>query len=241
MVTTEQIDTMFEETLTQAQKVQFDLTCELNFAVTRGDGRYRVNVFKQRGEKGMVIRFVRTKIRTLDELGFPPTLKDIAMTRRGLVLVVGGAGSGSRTALAAIIDHRNTLESGHILTIEDPIEFIHPHKGCIVTQREIGVDTLSVNAALKNALRQAPDVVLIGEIRDLGTMDAALELADTGHLCISTLHANGADLAVERVLTFFPPDRHAEYHVPSRHEPASRRLAEARSNGSTESAPLPWR
>ena len=209
-VTTEQLDAMFEETLTQPQKVQFDLTCELNFAVTRGDGRYRVNVFKQRGEKGMVVRLVKTKVRTLDELGYPAILKDIAMTRRGLVLVVGGTGSGRSTALAAMIDHRNTLEGGHILTIEDPIEFIHPHKGCVVTQREIGIDTLSAEAALKNALRQAPDVVLIGEIRDIRTMDAALELADTGPLCISTMHANSADQAVERVLTFFPPDRHAE-------------------------------
>ncbi len=209
-VTTEQINSMFEEALTDTQKIQFDLTSELNFAAARGDGRYRVNVFRQRGEKGMVIRLVRTRIKTLDEMGYPQVMKDISLSRRGLVLVVGGTGSGKSTALAGMIDHRNTAETGHILTIEDPIEFIHPHKSCVVTQREMGVDTMSVEAALKNALRQAPDVVLIGEIRDVRTMEAALELAETGHLCISTLHANNADQAVERVLNFFPTDRHHE-------------------------------
>jgi twitching motility protein PilU len=209
-VTTEQINAIFEEALTDAQKIQFDLTCELNFAAARGEGRYRVNVLRQRGEKAMVIRLVRTRIKTLDELGYPAAMKQISLSRRGLVLVVGGTGSGKSTALAAMIDHRNTTETGHILTIEDPIEFIHPHKSCVVTQRELGADTLSVEAALKNALRQAPDVVLIGEIRDRRTMEAALELAETGHLCISTLHANNADQTVERVLNFFPADRHAE-------------------------------
>ena len=153
---------------------------------------------------------IKTKLATLDELGHPPVLKDVMASKRGLVLLVGGTGSGKSTTLAAMIDHRNTSATGHIVTVEDPVEFIHPHKRCVVTQREVGADTLSYAAALKNTLRQAPDVILIGEIRDVETMEAALAFAETGHLCLSTLHANSADQAIERILSFFPSERHAE-------------------------------
>jgi twitching motility protein PilU len=156
------------------------------------------------------VRLVRSSVKTLDELGHPQALKDVMASRRGLVLLVGGTGSGKSTTLAAMIDHRNTSESGHIVTIEDPVEFIHPHKKCVVTQREVGIDTRSYSDALKNALRQAPDVILIGEIRDAETMEAALSFAETGHLCLSTLHSNSADQAIERILSFFPSDRHHE-------------------------------
>jgi twitching motility protein PilU len=205
-----EIEMMIDHILTEAQKIEFAKTHELNFCVERGEGRFRINVFRQRGESGMVVRLVRTTIKTLDDLGYPATMKNIAMSRRGLVLVVGGTGSGKSTALAAMIDHRNASETGHIVTIEDPIEFVHQHKAAVVTQREVGVDTLSVEAALKSALRQAPDVILIGEIRDARAMEAALGFAETGHLCISTLHANNADQAIERVLNFFPTERHLE-------------------------------
>jgi twitching motility protein PilU len=209
-LTPEAIDAMLAPVLDDAQRAELERTHELNFAISRGEGRFRVNVFRQRGATGLVVRLVRTRIKTIDELGYPATMKSIAMSKRGLVLVVGGTGSGKSTALAAMIDHRNTEEAGHIVTIEDPIEFLHPHKSSIVTQREIGTDTLSVEAALKNALRQAPDVILIGEIRDAKTMEAAIGFAETGHLCISTLHANNANQAIERVLHFFPADRHHE-------------------------------
>jgi twitching motility protein PilU len=209
-LTAPEIDEMVDQFLTPSQKTEFKRTHELNIAVGRGEGRYRVNVFRQRGATGLVIRLIRTKIRTLDELGYPTVMKDIAMSRRGLVLVVGGTGSGKSTALAALLDHRNAAEAGHIITIEDPIEFVHEHKSAIITQREVGVDTISVEMALKSALRQAPDVILIGEIRDVRTMDAALGFAETGHLCVSTLHANNANEAIERVLNFFPPARHPE-------------------------------
>jgi twitching motility protein PilU len=158
----------------------------------------------------MVIRQIKTKITTLDELDHPPILKDIIGSKRGLVLLVGGTGSGKSTTLAAMIDHRNSTQSGHIVTIEDPVEFIHPHKMCVVSQREVGFDTLSYEAALKNTLRQAPDVILIGEIRSAETMEAALAFAETGHLCVSTLHSNSADQAIERILNFFPAERHHE-------------------------------
>jgi twitching motility protein PilU len=201
---------MAEALMTEPQRQEFREAHEMNLAVSQGEGRFRVNVFRQRGQVGMVVRLVRTKIKTLRELEYPKTMADIAMTKRGLVLVVGSTGSGKSTALAAMIDHRNATETGHIITVEDPVEFVHPHKRCIVTQREVGTDTLSYASALKNTLRQAPDVILIGEIRDAETMEAALAFAETGHLCLSTLHANNANQALERIMTFFPSERHAE-------------------------------
>lgn len=176
-------------------------------------GRFRVNCFVQRGSIGMVVRQIKFSIKGIDELGLPGHLKDIAMTRRGLVVVVGATGSGKSTTLAAMIDHRNTNAQGHIITIEDPIEFIHAHKRSIVTQREIGIDTESYSEALKNALRQAPDVIFIGEIRDRETMEAALAFAETGHLCLSTLHATNANQAIERIVTFFPHSQHDQVYL----------------------------
>ncbi len=208
-----QVEAMVDALLTPAQRHQLAEEMELNIALTRAQGRFRVNVFRQRGATGMVVRRVRTKIKTLGELQYPEVMKTIVLLRRGLVLLVGGTGSGKSTALAAMIDHRNAEEAGHIVTIEDPVEFIHGHKKSIVTQREVGVDTLSYANALKNALRQAPDVIVIGEIRDLETMEAAITFAETGHLCISTLHANNANQAVERIINFFPEARHREIRL----------------------------
>jgi twitching motility protein PilU len=199
-----------ESVMSEKQRAEFARTKEMNLAIQDGElGRFRVNIFQQRGEVGLVIRQIKVKIRTLDELGMPPVLKDIIMTKRGLILVVGATGSGKSTLLAALIDHRNSNASGHIVTIEDPVEFVHPHKRCVVTQREVGLDTETYAAALKNTLRQAPDVILIGEIRDAETMEAAIAFAETGHLCLGTLHANNANQAIERVLNFFPPEGHA--------------------------------
>lgn len=209
-LTSEQIDGIAASLMTSQQREEFKQKLEMNLALAVGDGRYRVNIFRQRGNTGMVVRLVRTQIKTLDELKHPAALKQIVLSKRGLVVVVGGTGSGKSTTLAAMIDYRNTSETGHIITIEDPIEFIHPHKQCIVTQREVGVDTLSYADALKNTLRQAPDLILIGEIRDVETMEAAIAFAETGHLCVSTLHANNANQALERILNFFPPSRHHE-------------------------------
>ncbi len=204
------ISMMASTLMTTEQRVEFTSTHEMNLAVSKGEGRFRVNVFRQRGAVGMVIRLVRAKIKTLRELEYPKVMADISMSRRGLVLVVGATGSGKSTALAAMIDHRNSTETGHIITVEDPLEFVHPHKKCVVTQREIGTDTRSYASALKNTLRQAPDVILIGEIRDAETMEAAITFAETGHLCISTLHANNANQALERIMNFFPSERHSE-------------------------------
>jgi twitching motility protein PilU len=212
-LTAEQVEALVTSLLDAEQSAEFARELELNFALVRGEGRFRVNVFRQRGALGMVARLVRTKIRTLDELGLAPVMKTIAMSRRGLVLVVGATGSGKSTLLAALLDHRNANEAGHILTVEDPIEFMHPHKQSIVTQREVGTDTRSYAAALKNALRQAPDVVLIGEIRDAETMEAAIAFAETGHLCLSTLHANNANQALERIVNFVPPTRQNEVRL----------------------------
>jgi twitching motility protein PilU len=193
------------------QRAELVAKKEMNLALASSSGgRFRVNMFYQRGELGLVVRLIRTKIKTLAELKHPKVLADIMTSKRGLVLLVGGTGSGKSTTLAAMIDHRNTSETGHIITIEDPVEFVHPHKKCIVTQREVGVDTLSYRDALKNTLRQAPDVILIGEIRDVETMEAAITFAETGHLCISTLHANNANQAIERILNFFPQGRQHE-------------------------------
>lgn len=176
-------------------------------------GRFRVNVFKQRGSVGMVIRQIKTKILTLDDLLLPPVLKEVSMTKRGLVLIVGATGSGKSTSLAAVIDYRNSHSTGHIITIEEPIEFLHEHKKSVITQREIGLDTDSYEVALKNALRQAPDVVLIGEIRSREAMEAAINFAETGHLCLATLHSNNANQALERIMQFFPAERHAQLYL----------------------------
>lgn len=190
------------------QQTQFDKKPEMNLAISaRGIGRFRVNIFKQRGQFAMVIRHIKTDIPSTEELTLPPILPKLIMQKRGLVLLVGGTGSGKSTTTAALIDYRNSNSADHIMTIEDPIEFIHNHKKSIVNQREVGIDTDSYEEALKNTLRQAPDVILIGEIRDRETMEHALAFAETGHLCISTLHANNANQAFDRIVNFFPEDR----------------------------------
>ncbi|MES2012515.1 MAG: PilT/PilU family type 4a pilus ATPase [Pseudomonadota bacterium] len=189
---------------------EFESTLESNFAISKKDiGRFRVNVFKQRGEVGMVIRHIKTDIPSIESLGLPAILKDLIARKRGLILVVGATGSGKTTTLASMIDYRNQTCNGHILTLEDPIEFIHPHKKSVVDQREVGIDTLSFENGLKNAMRQAPDVILIGEVRDMDGMKNALAYAETGHLCLATLHANNANQALERVISFFPEDGRA--------------------------------
>jgi twitching motility protein PilU len=193
------------------QMAEFDATQECNFAISLpGVSRFRVNAFTQRGSVGVVLRVIRSDIPEFDDLDLPPILTDIAMTARGLVIFVGATGSGKSTSLAAMVGYRNENSQGHIITIEDPIEFIHNHRNCIVTQREIGVDTESYEIALKNTLRQAPDVILIGEIRDRETMDYAIAFAETGHLCLSTLHANSTNQALDRIINFFPEERRAQ-------------------------------
>lgn len=190
------------------QALEFDATKECNFALgIPGVARFRVNAFVQRGSAGLVFRTITTKIPSFDDLGLPEILKDIAMTKHGLVIFVGGTGSGKSTSLAAMVGYRNENSYGHIITIEDPVEFIHEHKNCIITQREVGVDTDSWHVALKNTLRQAPDVILIGEIRDRETMDYAVAFAETGHLCMATLHANSTNQALDRIINFFPDER----------------------------------
>jgi len=196
------------------QKKIFEEKHEMNFALFFPDlGRFRVNIFRQRGNVGIVLRQIKIHLKTLDDLGLPRILKEIAMGKRGLVLVTGSTGSGKSTTLAAMIDHRNENQRGHIITIEDPIEFVHPHKSSVVTQREVGFDTHSFYNALKNALRQAPDVILIGEIRDTETMEDAIVFAETGHLCLGTLHSNNANQAIERILNFFPIKRHLQIYM----------------------------
>jgi len=191
------------------QQKAFEQVPELNLALSEpGIGRFRVNIFKQRNSFALVIRNIKVDIPNADKLGLPEVLKKTIMEKRGLILFVGGTGSGKSTSLAALIDYRNTHASGHIITIEDPIEYIHPHKKSLVNQREVGVDTLSYEDALKNTLRQAPDVILIGEIRSQETMEHALAFAETGHLCLSTLHANNANQALDRIINFFPEERH---------------------------------
>lgn len=190
------------------QAAIFEQTKECNFAISPGDlGRFRVSAFMQMGRVGMVLRKINTEIPDLDELELPNILKDIAMEKRGLVLMVGATGSGKSTTLAAMVGHRNKNSHGHIITIEDPVEFVHPNINCLITHREIGVDTESWGVALKNSLRQAPDVIQIGEIRDRETMDYAIMFAETGHLCFATLHANNANQALDRIINFFPEDR----------------------------------
>ncbi|HEB59244.1 MAG TPA: PilT/PilU family type 4a pilus ATPase [Gammaproteobacteria bacterium] len=194
--------------MTPAQREEFDRTHECNFAISAsGIGRFRVSAFQQRNHAGMVLRKIETKIPTIEELKLPKIMHELAMTKRGLVIFVGATGSGKSTSLASIIGYRNANSTGHIVSIEDPIEYIHQHGGCIVTQREVGIDTESFEMALKNTLRQAPDVILIGEIRTRETMDHAIAFAETGHLCLATLHANNANQALDRIINFFPEDR----------------------------------
>ena len=190
------------------QAADFERSKECNFAVSpQGVGRFRVNAFVQQGQVGMVFRTIPATLPTIDGIGLPPVLKEVAMTKRGLVIFVGATGSGKSTSLAAIVDHRNEHSFGHIITVEDPVEFVHAHKNCIITQRELGIDTESWEAALKNTLRQAPDVILMGEIRDRETMEHAVSFAETGHLCLATLHANSANQALDRIINFFPEER----------------------------------
>ncbi|NJN40651.1 MAG: PilT/PilU family type 4a pilus ATPase [Gammaproteobacteria bacterium] len=190
------------------QSAEFESSKECNFAISpAGIGRFRVNAFIQMGSIGMVLRTINAKIPTFEELGLPPVLREVAMTKRGLVIMVGATGSGKSTSLAAMVGHRNANSYGHIITIEDPVEYVHPHQNCIITQREIGVDTENWGVALKNTLRQAPDVILMGEIRDRETMDYGIAFAETGHLCMATLHANSANQALDRIINFFPEER----------------------------------
>ena len=190
------------------QREEFRSTKECNFAFSaKGVGRFRVSAFVQRDAVGMVLRRIETRIPVIEELGLPPLLKDMVMSKRGIVFLVGATGTGKSTTLAAMIGHRNQNSSGHIVTVEDPIEFVHEHGGCIITQREVGVDTHSFDAALQNTLRQAPDVILIGEVRSRETMEHAIAFAETGHLCLTTLHANNANQALDRIINFFPKDR----------------------------------
>ncbi|WP_294635573.1 PilT/PilU family type 4a pilus ATPase [uncultured Aquabacterium sp.] len=193
------------------QAAEFERTKECNFAISPGGiGRFRVNAFIQQGHVGLVLRTIPQELPTVDGMGLPQVLKEVALTKRGLVILVGGTGSGKSTTLAAMVDHRNENTYGHIITLEDPVEFVHPHKNCIVTQREIGIDTDGWGMALKNTLRQAPDVILMGEIRDRETMEYAVQFSETGHLCMATLHANSANQALDRIINFFPEERRAQ-------------------------------
>ncbi len=199
------------QTMDEKQQAEFLQKHELNFAIGReGLGRFRVSCFVQKGTFGLVLRRIVTQIPTVDELGLPPIIKDLAMTKRGLVIFVGATGTGKSTSLAAMVGHRNRNSRGHIITIEDPIEYMHEHAQCIMTQREVGVDTESFDIALKNTLRQAPDVILIGEVRTAETMMQALTFAETGHLCLCTLHANNANQALDRIQSFFPAEQHSQ-------------------------------
>lgn len=206
-----QISEMISGVMDDDQKKEFEQELELNMAISLpGVGRFRLNMFRQRNEVSVVARNIVTDIPKFDDLGLPEVLKQVITSKRGLILFVGGTGSGKSTSLASLIDHRNATSAGHIITIEDPVEFVHNHKKSIINQREVGVDTKSFHAALKNTLRQAPDVILIGEIRDAETMEHALAFAETGHLAISTLHANNANQALDRIINFFPSERHAQ-------------------------------
>ena len=210
-LTPDQSAIMVRSIMNDKQIKEFDATKECNFAIApQGIGRFRVSAFIQQGHVGAVLRTITTEIPTLEELELPPILKDVVMNKRGLCIVVGGTGSGKSTTLAAMIGHRNENSRGHIVSIEDPVEYVHPHKGCVITQREVGVDTESWHAALKNTLRQAPDVILIGEIRDRATMEYGIQFAETGHLCLATLHANSANQALDRIINFFPEERRGQ-------------------------------
>ncbi|MFQ5849821.1 MAG: PilT/PilU family type 4a pilus ATPase [Candidatus Binatia bacterium] len=209
--TANDLEALAKSIMNEQQWHEFNEQMEMNLALSYPKvSRFRVNVLRQRGSVAIVVRNIKVEIRSLDELGLPPVIKDIAMTKMGLVLVVGATGSGKSTTLAAMIDHRNSLAPGHIISVEDPIEFVHRHKKSIVTQRELGFDTHSFHDALKNAMRQAPDVILIGEIRDTETMEAAITFADTGHLCLGTLHSTNSNQSFERILNFFPETRHPQ-------------------------------
>lgn len=206
-----EIKALAYEVMNESQQAEFERELEMNLAISiSGHGRFRVNIFLQRNEVSIVARNIVAEIPHWEDLGLPPILIDTVMQKRGLVLFVGATGSGKSTSLAALIDYRNQNSSGHIVTVEDPIEYVHRHKKCIVNQREVGVDTHSWHNALKNTLRQAPDVILIGEIRDRETMEHALAFAETGHLCLSTLHANNANQALDRIINFFPDERRAQ-------------------------------
>ncbi|MGB1684985.1 MAG: PilT/PilU family type 4a pilus ATPase [Pseudomonadales bacterium] len=207
-LTPEQARDMVHATMNEAQIQEFEAERECNFAIhSQIAGRFRVSAFYQRNFAGMVLRRIETEIPSLDDLQLPEIIKKLAMTKRGLIIFVGATGTGKSTSLAAMIGYRNANSKGHIITIEDPIEFVHEHRGCMVTQREVGVDTPSFEVALKNTLRQAPDVIMIGEIRSSETMDYAVAFAETGHLCLATLHANNANQALDRIINFFPADR----------------------------------
>ena len=210
-LTPEQAREMVHSTMTEAQIQEFEAERECNFAIHSPiAGRFRISAFYQRNFAGMVLRRIETHIPSVDDLQLPAIVKDLAMSKRGLLIFVGATGTGKSTSLAAMIGHRNANSKGHIITIEDPIEFIHEHRGCMVTQREVGVDTPSFDVALKNTLRQAPDVIMVGEVRTRETMDYALTFAETGHLCLATLHANNANQALDRIINFFPADRHSQ-------------------------------
>ena len=203
--------TLARAVMNDKQAAEFERTKECNFAIAPGGvGRFRVNAFIQQGKVGLVMRVIPSTLPTIDSLGLPTVLKDITMTKRGLCIVVGATGSGKSTTLAAMVDWRNENTHGHIITVEDPVEFVHPHKNCVVTQREVGLDTDSWEVALKNTLRQAPDVILMGEIRDRQTMEHAVAFSETGHLCMATLHANSANQALDRIINFFPEERRAQ-------------------------------
>lgn len=200
--------------MSERQKKKFEEDMEMNLALYSPKfGRFRVNIFRQKSFVGIIIRQIKLHIKTIDDWGLPSIMKDIVMTKRGLVLIVGATGSGKSTTLAAMIDYRNSNEQGHIISVEDPIEFVHEHKKSLITQREIGFDTHNYENSLKNTLRQAPDVILIGEIRDAETMENAVTFAETGHLCLSTLHANNANQAIERILNFFPIEKHLQVYM----------------------------
>ena len=202
---------LVKSVMTDKQVEEFEATKECNFAISpNGIGRFRVNAFVQQGSAGMVMRVIPTELPTIDGLGAPQILKEVVMSKRGLCILVGGTGSGKSTTLAAMVDYRNEHSYGHIITIEDPVEFVHPHKNCVVMQREVGIDTDNWEIALKNTLRQAPDVILMGEIRDAETMEHAMAFAETGHLCLATLHANSANQAIDRIINFFPEERHQQ-------------------------------
>jgi len=203
------VDKIADSFITAEQRKFFDVEFELNLSIAPQDiGRFRINLFRQRGETAMVVRYIKNKIPSIEELQLPPLLKKLVLEPRGLILLVGSTGSGKSTTLASMIDYRNENKTGHILTIEEPIEFIHKYKKSVVDQREVGLDTLSYANALKNALREAPDVILIGEIRDRETMQHAMSYAETGHLCLSTLHANNANQTLDRIINFFPDSAH---------------------------------
>ncbi len=208
-LTPEQTREIVHSTMSDKQRTEFQDKHECNFAISaRGIGRFRVSAFYQRNLCGMVLRRIETNIPRVEDLGLPAVIKELAMTKRGLIMFVGATGTGKSTSLASMIGHRNRNSKGHIISIEDPIEYIHQHQGCIVTQREVGLDTETFEIALKNTLRQAPDVIMIGEVRSRDTMDYAVVFAETGHLCLATLHANNANQALDRIINFFPPEQH---------------------------------